>query len=411
MVTSEDDELYRFFSMGSGSDALPMYFIRLVHENELLGSVRFLLSRVLTDAEQALLRSLETPFSIVVNNLARYRELTQFKEQLLRDNRRLRQKLEGSSDMDIVGQKGGLAGVMQKVRVSAPVDVPILISGETGTGKEVIARAIHELSSRKGKSFVPVNCGAIPPNLVDSELFGHVRGAFTGANAGHKGRFERADNGTLFLDEVGELPLEAQSRLLRVLETGEVERVGGAEPIRVDIRLIAATHRDLARMVQEGAFREDLYYRLRVVNISVPPLRRRKQDIPLLVGFLLNRSATRYGMLAPEVTAAEMERLLAYDWPGNVRELQNVLEESLVCSGGQPLKFTLELPGGGTSSRPEEKLPTMDEAMRNYLIRCLRACHGRVDGPNGAARISGLTPSTFRFRCRKLGIVPRQAAG
>jgi transcriptional regulator with GAF, ATPase, and Fis domain len=410
MVTSEDDPLYRFFSSGFETGSLPMYFIRLVYNKDLLGSVRFLLSRVLTDTEQVLLSSLETPFSIVVNNLIRYRELERFKEQLLQDNKRLRHRLEGIIDVDIIGQKGGLAGVMQKVRMSAPVDVPVLISGETGTGKELIARAIHEWSSRKGKNFVPVNCGAIPPGLVDSELFGHVKGAFTGANAGHKGRFERADNGTLFLDEVGELPLEAQSRLLRVLETGEVERIGGTEPVNVDIRLIAATHRDLAEMVRDGTFREDLYYRLRVVNISVPPLRRRKQDIPLLVDFLLNRSATRYGMPAPEVTGAEMDRLLAYDWPGNVRELQNILEESLVCSNGEPLKFSLGLPRAETSPPPAEKLPTMDEAVRDYLVRCLHACRGRVDGPNGAARVAGLTPSTFRFRCRKLHIAPREMA-
>lgn len=409
MILSHNDALFCYFMLGP--DVMltpPLFFLRLIRDGNVIGSAIFQTTRPLTEGEQTLLCGLDAPLCSALNNMLQFRELAELKEQLMLDNERLRRKLSGLTEVEIIGQKGGLSGVMKKVRMAAPVDVPVLITGETGTGKEIVAKAVHELSARNGKAFVAVNCGAIPPSLIDSELFGHAKGAFTGAMAVYKGRFERADGGTLFLDEVGELPLEAQSRLLRVLETGEVERIGGATPLKVDIRLIAATHRDLSRMVREETFREDLYYRLRVVSIQVPPLRRRKEDIPQLVEFLLRRSSVRYGVMPPPVAPGQMEHLMNYDWPGNVRELQNTLEEALVCSCGQPLRFSLGQPRYADPPRSEDQLTDLDAVMREYLVRCLRACHGKVDGPGGAAGVAGLTPSTFRFRCKKLGVVPRQ---
>lgn len=413
MIVREDDVLYRYLRQAPGTTLRPpLFFMRLERDGQIIGSAIFQTSRVLTDSEQALLRGLEAPLCMALQNMLQFHELARLKEQLMQDNERLRRKLCGLMEVDVIGAKAGLREVMKKVSMAAPVDVPVLITGETGSGKEIIAKAVHDMSSRRDKPFVAVNCGALPPALVDSELFGHVKGAFTGAITGHKGRFERADGGTLFLDEVGELPLETQARLLRVLETREVERVGGSSPLTVNIRVVAATHRDLPRMVKNGEFREDLYYRLRVVSIHVPPLRERRRDIPLLVNFLLRRSAARYGVLAPPLAEGEMERLLHHDWPGNVRELQNVLEEALVCADGRPLRFSLGVPGDerdrAVSRSAAAVLPDMDGAMREYLLTCLRATHGRVDGPRGAARVAGLTPSTFRFRCKKLGIAPRQ---
>lgn len=386
----------------------PAFFLRLIKEDIVLGSAHFQGAQPFTDEQLQCMRGLEAPLCIAMGNLLQHRELQEIKTTIMKDNQRLRRALQGLSTVDAVGVDRGLKSVMQKVRQIAPVDVSVLISGETGTGKEIIARAIHELSPRRDKPFVAVNCGALPPTLMDSELFGFARGAFTGAAENHKGYFERADKGTLFLDEIGELPLEAQVRLLRVLETREVEKVGGRAPVKLDIRLVAATNRSLPDMVATGTFRRDLYYRLRVVEVALPPLRERREDIPELTRFLLQRSAARFGMTVPALADDELERLLAHDWPGNIRELQNVLEEALICSEGRPLrpgKF-LALPVR-QAQRPTDAhgdFPTHDELLRDYFTRLLHHTKGRVSGEKGAALKADLKPGTFRFKCAKLGI-------
>lgn len=435
LITSEDDPFLRYLRMFDDAEArAPLYFLRLVRENVTIGSSLFWGTRVFTQREMNLMSGLEGPLCIALSNMLRHRELELLKDDILEDNERLRRRLKGLGDVEIIGANRGLARVMETVRQVAPVDVPVLVQGETGSGKEVIARALHEMSPRRPRPFVAVNCGALPPSMLDSELFGHEKGAFTGANAVHKGFFERANGGTLLLDEIGELPLEAQTRLLRVLETREVERIGGHTPIKVDIRLIAATHRDLASMADMGTFRADLFYRLNVVNIVMPPLRERMEDIPLLVRHLLKRSSTRFGITVPPLAPGEMERLLAWHWPGNVRELQNVLEAALVCSHDGMLRFwggrdpviktvvnSPEQSGADTSPIPQGSAPSpffasRDKPMGNgaavtyhsqqkvYLEELIRRCKGRISGPFGAATLAELSPSTFRFKCRQLGI-------
>lgn len=405
LLTSRDDPMFQYMSMFRlGEPVMPMFFMRLVRENTVIGSVSISAKTAFTDEHIRLMRGLEAPLCMAMSNMLQHHELEQLKEEILQDNQRLRQELKGLTHVDVIGSTRGLARVMLRVRQAAPVDVPILITGETGTGKEVIAKAIHELSPRNSKLFVAVNCGAIPGTLIDSELFGHTKGAFTGATANHKGYFERAEGGTLFLDEIGELPLESQARLLRVLETREIEKVGGAAPLHVDIRLLAATNRNLRDMINAGTFREDLYYRLNVVSVQLPALRDRKEDIPLLVQYLLRKSAARFGVLTPPLAQGEMERLLAYPWPGNVRELQNVLEEALVCTAsGSPLHVRLESQTRVTHSA-EVDSGCYDDVQRGYFKKLLLQTGGRISGPKGAALMAGINPSTFRFKCKKLDI-------
>lgn len=405
LLVSKEDPMFRYMTMfGLGEPTLPMFFMRLIREQTVIGSVSICMKTSFTDEHFRLMRGLEGPLGMALSNMLQHHELEQLKEEILQDNQRLRQELKGLTHVDVIGSGRGLAWVMQRVKQAAPVDVPILITGETGTGKEVIAKAIHELSPRAPKFFVAVNCGAIPATLIDSVLFGHAKGAFTGATANHKGYFERAEGGTLFLDEIGELPLQSQARLLRVLETHEIEKVGGAAPLRVDIRLLAATNRNLRDMISAGTFREDLYYRLNVVSVQLPPLRERKEDIPLLVQYLLRKSAARFGVLTPPLAQGEMERLLAYSWPGNVRELQNVLEEALVCTApGSPLRLHLESQTRISPSSDSE-VGCYEDMQRGYFEKLLMQTGGRISGPKGAALMAGINPSTFRFKCKKLGI-------
>lgn len=409
MVTSPDDPFAHF--MTSGSVGLPrpvnppFFFLQLKRGNTVYGGAVFTCSNdnPFTLGHLELLRSLHVPLLMGINNWFQYNELKALKEQIWQENIRLRQQLHGVSDVNVIGASGGLRRVMEKVRLAGPTDVPVLITGETGTGKEVIARAVHSLSSRHDKPFVDVNCGGIPPSLIDSELFGHVKGAFTGAASDHKGRFERAKGGTIFLDEIGELPLDVQARLLRVLQERTIERVGGHVSMPVDFRLIAATNRDLEKMVEEGSFREDLYYRLRVLSLRLPPLRERKQDIPLLVDHLLRRSALRLGILAPDLAPGEMSRLTEYRWPGNVRELHNVLEEALVLMPQGPLHFWAEDDNRRSSNNLGE-VSTLDEALADYFRRLLNACNGRISGPGGAAEKANINSNTLRAKLIKLGI-------
>jgi len=361
-----------------------------------------------------LLLLLREPFAIALSNTLRYRELLELKELLAEDNLFLHSELRRVAGENIIGADFGLKAVMEMIRQVAPLSSPVLLLGETGTGKEVIANVIHNLSPRKDGQLIKVNCGAIPENLLDSELFGHEKGAFTGAISRKRGRFERANGGTIFLDEIGELQPDAQVRLLRVLQEKEIERVGGTESIKVDIRVIAATHRDMEEMVKDGNLREDLYFRLRVFPIEIPPLRDRKGDIPSLVQhFMLNKSREMGLKGIPTLAPGALDRLTAYHWPGNVRELENVVERALILSGGESLAFNdlqvllktwphpyLEV---GTEPEGEDPLP-LDEVMSRHIRKVLAMTGGRVGGEQGAAHLLQINPSTLRKRMRKLGI-------
>ncbi len=304
---------------------------------------------------------------------------------------------------DIVGASRALREVLDLVRIVAPTNSTALIEGETGTGKELIARAIHEHSSRRDRSFVRLNCAAIPLGLLESELFGHERGAFTGAVARKVGRFETADRGTLFLDEIGDIPLELQAKLLRVLQEGEFERLGSTQTQRVDVRLVAATNRDLADMVSKKQFRSDLYYRLNVFPIAVPPLRDRLQDIPLLVEHFVKTFSEQMGKQIREVPAEVMEALVSHSWPGNIRELQNFVERSVILSPGNVLRPPLvNLKKAAETGSPEAI--TLEEAERNHIRKILEHTRWVVAGPSGAAARLGIKRSKLYFRMQKLGI-------
>ena len=290
------------------------------------------------------------PVGIALANSQQYLELLKLKDALADDNLYLSNELRHSVGTEIVGANFGLKEVMDQVCKVAPLSSPVLLMGETGTGKEIIANAIHNLSTRNNGPLITVNCGAIPETLIDSELFGHERGSFTGALTERRGRFERADRGTIFLDEVGELPPQAQVRLLRVLQEKEVERVGGSQPIKVDIRIISATHKNLEEMVAEGRFRDDLYYRLGVYPIRLPPLRERRADIPALVEYFLRRKAHEMGLHSvPALAKGAIDRLLGYEWPGNVREVANLVERALIQSDGKVVSFEDVMPAHGTN--------------------------------------------------------------
>jgi transcriptional regulator with GAF, ATPase, and Fis domain len=302
----------------------------------------------------------------------------------------------------VIGAETGLRDVMQQVAQVAPTTAPVLIFGETGSGKEVVARSIHERSDRAHGPILRVNCGAISPELIDSELFGHERGSFTGAMAQRAGWFERADGGTLFLDEIGELPLAAQVRLLRVLQDGIFERVGGTRSLEVDVRLVAATHRDLAAMTERGAFRADLWYRIHVFTIRLPPLRERQADIPALAAHFAALATSRLGASSLMLGPDELALLHAYDWPGNVRELAAVIERAAILGSGRRFDVERAL---GTFASAGRALPTLEAAIRNHIERALMQCRGRIEGPQGAARLLDIHPNTLRSKLQKLGIV------
>jgi len=363
-----------------------------------------------TETHARLFSFLKEPFAMALSNTLKHQEVLRLKDLLADDNRYLHRELMHLSGDEIVGEDFGLKKVMNMVRQVAPLTSPVLLLGETGVGKDVIANAIHFSSPRKDGPFVKVNCGAIPETLLDSELFGHEKGAFTGAISRKRGRFERADRGTLFLDEIGELPPQAQIRMLRVLQYKELERVGGANPISVDIRLIAATNRNLEEMVREKHFREDLWFRLNVFPIRIPPLRERRDDIPALVHHLVGRKSRELKIPTPPPLAqGVMDRLMAYDWPGNVRELENLVERALILSQGAPLTFD-DLSRGQEKTRsfpptgPEDKTLKLDAVISSHIRRVLEVTDGRVHGKGGAAELLGMNPSTLRYRMNRLGI-------
>jgi len=358
-------------------------------------------------------------FTIALENDRRLRELSALRSAAEADKRSALSRLGRAELTDrIVGVESGLEPVMARVALVARSGVPVLILGESGTGKEVIARAIHEQSPRRQGPFLRVNCGAIPPELIDSELFGHEKGAFTGATASRRGWFERADQGTLLLDEVGELPLPAQVRLLRVLQEGTFERVGGERDVKVDVRIVASTHRDLPALVQNGRFREDLWYRIAGFPVVLPPLRERRQDIPALAEHFARRAALRFGLRLQSPTAADLALLSVYAWPGNVRELASVIDRAAILGDGAGLQIAAAL-GAATSLQPYPAgaaaqgagiLPpaggivSLDEAVRRHVAVALAATHGRIEGRRGAAALLGVNPHTLRARLRKLGV-------
>lgn len=303
----------------------------------------------------------------------------------------------------VVGESRALKAVFDNVERVAPTDSTVLIQGETGTGKELIAGAIHKISSRCGRSFIKLNCAAIPFDLLESELFGHERGAFTGAIAQKVGRFELADKGTLFLDEVGDIPLALQSKLLRVLQEQEFERLGGTRTHRVDVRLVAATNRDLADMVKRNQFRSDLYYRLNVFPVMLPPLRERREDIPVLVAHFVELFGRRMGKQIEHIPAEALSALSSYDWPGNIRELQNFIERSVILSAGTVLRPPLQEIKKSPTTAPPEAI-TLEEAERDHICKTLQTTRWVVAGPDGAAARLGIKRSTLYFRMQKLGI-------
>ena len=340
--------------------------------------------------------------TIAVENALSYRQLQELKDRLATEKLYLEDEIRLDHNIgNMVGQGPAFQSALQGVQIVAPTDSTVLILGETGTGKELVARAIHEMSNRKKGSFVKVNCAAIPASLIESELFGHERGAFTGALAQKVGRFELAHQGTLFLDEIGELPVELQPKLLRAIQEQEFERVGGTRTIRTDVRFIAATNRDLKAMVDQNRFRADLYYRLHVFPLMVPPLRERREDIPLLTRYFVQKYANRMGRQIDAIPKSALEALVRYDWPGNIRELQNVIERSVILTKGNALQVAMpEITGN--------EIPALhsraSDVERERILNALEECGGIVGGPEGAAARLGLKRTTLQARMRKYNI-------
>lgn len=361
-----------------------------------------------------LIALLHEPIAMAASNVLQHEEISRLKDLLAEENQYLHQEILKMTGDTIIGADFGLKDVMTMVRQVAPIDSPVLLMGETGVGKEVVANAIQLASQRRGKPFVKVNCGAIPDNLIDSELFGHEKGAFTGAVSRKKGYFERAHTGTIFLDEIGELPPAAQLRLLRVLQHHQFERVGGTEPISVDVRLISATHRNLDDLVNAQQFREDLWFRINVFPIIIPPLRQRIDDIPALVHYIMESKSKELKIRdIPRLAGDALDQLQAYHWPGNVRELENLVERALILSrrtdGDNVLRFnslSTRQESGKTQSVVEkaDTILPLDHVIVTHIRRALDSSAGRIEGESGAAKKLGLHPSTLRARMRKFGI-------
>jgi formate hydrogenlyase transcriptional activator len=357
-------------------------------------------------AEVDFLQQVANQVAVAVENAFAFQELAALKDQLAREKACLEEEVRTENFKDMVAVSDSMREVLKKVETVAPMDSTVLICGETGTGKELIARAVHDLSPRKTRTFVKLNCAAIPTGLLESELFGHEKGAFTGAVSQKVGRFELAHRGTLFLDEVGDIPLELQPKLLRVLQEQEFERLGATKTIKVDVRLVAATNRDLARMVADGRFRDDLYYRLNVFPVVLPPLRERPEAIPSLVRHFTQRFAQRMGRQIETIPAAVMDALVRYPWPGNVRELQNVIERAVILSPGRSLQVPLsELqPVAAWAMEKTAAAMTLVDAERQHILDVLRETGWVLGGPKGAAARLGMKRSTLQWKMKKLGI-------
>jgi formate hydrogenlyase transcriptional activator len=375
-----------------------------------------------TQADAELLQEVANQVALAIANMKSYEEIAALKARLEKENVYLQEEIRTVHNFEeIVGNSPALLELLRRVDQVAPTDSSVLIYGETGTGKELIARAIHDRSARKNRPLVKVNCSAISAGLVESELFGHVKGAFTGAFERRIGRFELADGGTIFLDEVGELPVETQVKLLRVLQEREFEPVGSNRSVGVDVRIIAATNRNLRESISAGSFRSDLFYRLNVFPLDVPPLRERRSDIPQLAMFFLSRYSRNLGKKMEGISPAATERLNGYSWPGNERELQNVIERALILSHGPILQLDPDLasvsapevlPGAPSEAVAEKRpsgsslsmLPTLEEVERAHILAVLQQTRGVIEGASGAAKTLGMHPNTLRHRMEKLGI-------
>jgi transcriptional regulator with GAF, ATPase, and Fis domain len=391
---------------------------RLIIENKFVGSfiVRANGKGRYSESDAALWALINEPAAVALANSRRYLELMRLKELLADDSRYFQNELRRGFSEEIVGAEFGLKEVMEQILKVSPLSSPVLLFGETGTGKELIANAVHSFSPRHNGPLIKVNCGAIPDTLIDSELFGHEKGAFTGAVAQQRGRFERADGGTIFLDEVSELPLNAQVRLLRVLQEKEIERVGSRHSVKIDVRIVSATNKDLKKLVAEKLFRDDLFYRLCVFPIQIPPLRERKIDIPGLVEYFMRKKAKEIGLhFLPKLLPGTMEALTEYGWPGNVRELSNALERAIIIHGGKPLSFEDIVgfsihPDDATRFTPAAANLTLSEMEADHIRQTLEKAGGKVEGEQGAAALLGMNPGTLRHRMRKLKIPFGRAA-
>jgi len=394
-------------------------FLPLISRNRAIGTL--VLARLRDDAfsqaDISFLAQVATQIALAVENALAYCEIRELKEQLSKEKLYLEDEIRTEMNFaQIIGNSASLRRVLKNVETVAPTDSTVLIYGETGTGKELIARAIHDLSPRRSKPFVKLNCAAIPTGLLESELFGHEKGAFTGAIAQRIGRFEVANGGTIFLDEIGEIPLELQTKLLRVLQEREFERLGSSRTLRTDARLIAATNRDLEAMVAEQKFRSDLFFRLNVFPVHVPPLRERQGDIPLLVRHFTQQFSRRMSRVIETIPSAAMDALSRYHWPGNIRELQNVIERAVIISAGPALSVDVADLKFPKVSHPEERAAApnsttngalhnlLEETERQQILQTLKECDWVVAGPNGAAARLGMNRSTLQVRIRKLGI-------
>lgn len=362
------------------------------------------------EEHKRLFAMLHDPFVLALSNNIKHREVLRLKEMVEAEKRGLQEELRETMSQTIIGASLGLKGVVENALLVAGQDSPVLLSGETGSGKEVIANFIHYNSARREGPFIKVNCGAIPDTLVDSELFGHEKGSFTGADNRKMGRFERANGGTIFLDEVGELPLHAQVRLLRVLHNKTIERVGGTETISVNIRIIAATNRNIEEMVASRWFREDLWFRLNVFPIRIPPLRSRRSDIPALVDYFIKSKSRELNIhRSVSLSADTMKRLTAYDWPGNVRELENVIERELILGKGKTLSFQNVIRHPAADYLPEDAIadddfPDLDDAVTRHIKKAMALSLGKINGPGGAAELLKIRPNTLRSKMKKMGI-------
>ena len=401
-----------FGQKGSSVIACPLYI-----ETHVLGGL--ILEKAepnfYTEEHAELAKLLSKPFSIALANCLKHDEILRLNEIMTSDKEYLQQEILQLSGDKIIGADYGLKEVMEKVRQVSKTSSPVLLLGETGAGKDIIANAIHYSSSRKDKPFIKVNSGAIPESLIDSELFGHEKGAFTGADKQKRGRFERADKGSLFLDEIGELPPNVQIRLLRVLQNREFERVGGTDSVPIDVRIIAATHQDLEKMISEGTFREDLLFRLNVFPRTIPALRERKQDIPSLVNHFIHRKSIELKKNSvPAIDAESLRALIDYSWPGNVRELENIIERAMILHTKGPLKILLDTcPGKQSSvtdspdngeSEGKKKILPLDQYTKEYIRKILKITGGKIHGPRGAAELLGIKATTLRYKMDKLGI-------
>jgi transcriptional regulator with GAF, ATPase, and Fis domain len=383
----------------------------LVARGETLGVLALFDRQAIPESTVAWLRTFADHAALAITNARAFEEIAALKRRLELENDYLRAEAAAPFH-DILGSSPALQQVLRQIERVAPTDAGVLVLGESGVGKELVAHALHARSARRERPLVRVNCGAIPGELFESEFFGHVRGSFTGAIKDRVGRFELADGGTLFLDEVGEIPLVHQAKLLRVLQEGTFERVGDAQTRRTDVRVIAATNRDLAKAVERGRFRADLYYRLGVFPLEVPPLRERREDLPALAQHFVSRAARRLNVRAPRLDPAALDALSSYDWPGNVRELQHVLERAVILGRGKTLELGELLPRAKKSARPaalptDEPLPTLAELKRReraVLEAALERAGGKISGPGGAAELLGVKPTTLASKLAASGL-------